>query len=99
MRGNCPASPRRHWADFHHGFLKKRSEKTPKTGKYEGKLNFAQFNSERVGARKRCAGARLFCGSAVPFILAAQKFQEMFTSYSQLLPFCPASGLETRNRN
>jgi hypothetical protein len=68
-------------------------------GKYDGKLNFAQFNSERVGARKRCARARLFCGSAVPFILAAQKFQEMFTSYSQLLPFCPASGLETRNRN
>ena len=26
-------------------------EKTPKMGKYEGKLNFAQFNSERVAAK------------------------------------------------
>jgi hypothetical protein len=66
--------------------------------KYEGKLNFAQFNSEGVAAKERCAGTRLFCEGAVPFILAAKSFQEMFTSYSQLLPFCPASGLESRNR-
>ena len=74
MRGNCPASPRRHWADFHHGFPRKRSEKTPKMRKYEGKLNFAQVPSERVAARERCAGARLFWGGAVPFIFAAKSF-------------------------
>ena len=40
--------------------------------KYEGKLVFVQLNSRRVAARERCAGARLFCGGAVPFILAAK---------------------------
>jgi hypothetical protein len=67
-------------------------------GKYEGKLNFRQFNSELGAARERWAGTRLFCGGTVPFILAAKSFSEMFTSYSQLLPVCPASGLEIRNR-
>jgi hypothetical protein len=41
---------------------------------YEGKLNFAQFDSERIAARERWAGTRLFCGGAVPFIFAAKGF-------------------------
>ncbi len=39
--------------------------------KYEGKLNFVQLNCEYAAATERCAGAGLFCGGAVPFILAA----------------------------
>lgn len=89
MRGNCPASPGRHWADFHHGFPRKRSEKRPKMGKYEGKLNLAQFNSERVRASKRWAGARLFCGGGVPFILAAKSFKKC----SHLIHNCSRSAL------
>jgi len=42
--------------------------------KYEGKLNFVQLNCEYAAATERCAGAGLFCGGAVPFILAAGGF-------------------------
>jgi hypothetical protein len=56
-----------------------------------------QLNSQQIVARERCAEARLFCGGAVPFILAAKSFYEMFTSYSHLLRFRPDSGLEIRN--
>jgi Na+-transporting methylmalonyl-CoA/oxaloacetate decarboxylase beta subunit len=58
-------------------------------GKYEGKLNFAQLNSERVAASERRAGARLFCGSAVPFILAAKSFKKC----SHLIHNCSLSAL------
>ncbi len=42
--------------------------------RYEGKLNFVQLNCEYAAATERCAGAGLFCGGAVPFILAAGGF-------------------------
>jgi hypothetical protein len=40
--------------------------------KYEGKLNLAQFNSEPIAGRERCAEARWLWGGVVPFILAAK---------------------------
>jgi hypothetical protein len=42
--------------------------------KYEGKLNFVQFNGNQFAARERCLGARLSGGGVVPFILAAKSF-------------------------
>jgi hypothetical protein len=97
MVENNPAGPRRHRADFREIFSRKCQKKTPKMRKSEGKLNFTLFETERLSARERWAGARLCCGDVVPFIVAAKSFKEMFTSYSQLLPFCPAKRLEIRN--
>jgi hypothetical protein len=57
--------------------------------KYEGKLTFAQLISERIAVRKRCAGARLFCGSGVPFILAAKSSKKC----SHLIHNCSLSAL------
>jgi hypothetical protein len=42
--------------------------------KYEGRLNVVQRNCQYAAATERCAGAGLFCGGAVPFILTAESF-------------------------
>lgn len=42
--------------------------------KYEGKLNFVQRNCQYAAGAERCGGAGLFCGGAMPFILAAEGF-------------------------
>jgi len=73
------------------------SEKTPKMHEYEGKLNLVQVSGELVAAWYICAWGGFSGGVRASFIFAAKSFSEMFTTYSHLLPFCPATGLEIRN--
>jgi hypothetical protein len=56
---------------------------------YEGKLDFAQFNSEGVSARERYGRIRLSCGGVVRFILAAKSSKKC----SHLIHSCSHSAL------
>jgi hypothetical protein len=70
----------------------------PKMCKYEGKPantlpNFTP-DSNRSAAPIDCSSG----GALMLFILAAETFSKIFTTYSHALYSCPASGLEIRNR-
>src|SRR5947208_455 len=70
----------------------------PKARTYAAKWLNALFSAFRSSILRACALHRCIEQLSTSLSLTARSFSEMFTTYSQALCGCPASGLETRNQ-